>query len=120
MQDDDFSLFSAQMRGVKPIKHDRADVGKPKADRKKRAEEGLRKLLGRDSNEAEKELEEASAKLADQKAKEAKKRGGDEGAVETVSDVISGPAGEQLTLIPDVNPTAKKTKAKAKAKARAK
>lgn len=40
MQDDDFSLFSAQMHGVKPIKNDRADVGKPKADRKKMA--GLR------------------------------------------------------------------------------
>ncbi|AYC33273.1 DNA mismatch repair protein MutS [Pseudomonas cavernae] len=33
MQDDDFSLFHAELRGVKPIKHDRADVGKPKADR---------------------------------------------------------------------------------------
>ena len=34
MQDDDFSLFQAELRGVKPIKHDRADTGKPKADRK--------------------------------------------------------------------------------------
>ncbi|WPO98838.1 Smr/MutS family protein [Pseudomonas sp. HR96] len=34
MQDDDFSLFTSQMRGVKPIKHDRADTGKPKVDRK--------------------------------------------------------------------------------------
>jgi DNA-nicking Smr family endonuclease len=33
MQDDDFSLFSQQMRGVKRIQHDRADVGKPRADR---------------------------------------------------------------------------------------
>ncbi|MCY1500100.1 putative DNA endonuclease SmrA [compost metagenome] len=33
MQDDDFSLFKTQMHGVKPIKHDRADTGKPKADR---------------------------------------------------------------------------------------
>ena len=40
MQDDDFSLFSAEVRGVKPIKHDRADVGKPKTDRKQLA--GLR------------------------------------------------------------------------------
>lgn len=40
MQDDDFSLFSAEVRGVKPIKHDRAEVGKPKADRKQLA--GLR------------------------------------------------------------------------------
>jgi DNA-nicking Smr family endonuclease len=34
MQDDDFSLFQAELRGVKPIKYDRADTGKPKADRK--------------------------------------------------------------------------------------
>ena len=40
MQDDDFSLFKAEVRGVKPIRHDRADVGKPKADRQKLA--GLR------------------------------------------------------------------------------
>ena len=33
MQDDDFSLFKAQLQGVKPIKHDRADTGKPKSDR---------------------------------------------------------------------------------------
>ena len=40
MQDDDFSLFKAEVRGVKPIRHDRAEVGKPKADRQKLA--GLR------------------------------------------------------------------------------
>ena len=34
MQDDDFSLFQAELRGVKPLKHDRADTGKPKTDRK--------------------------------------------------------------------------------------
>ncbi|WP_137886866.1 Smr/MutS family protein [Pseudomonas sp. 2FE] len=33
MQDDDFSLFKSEIRGVKPIQHDRADTGKPKADR---------------------------------------------------------------------------------------
>ncbi len=33
MQDDDFSLFQSAVRGVKPISHDRADTGKPKADR---------------------------------------------------------------------------------------
>ncbi|PVZ16327.1 MULTISPECIES: Smr/MutS family protein [unclassified Pseudomonas] len=35
MQDDDFSLFKSQMQGVKPLKHDRAEVGKPKADRQR-------------------------------------------------------------------------------------
>ncbi len=37
MQDDDFSLFKSEMRGVKPITHDRADTGKAKADRKQLA-----------------------------------------------------------------------------------
>lgn len=93
------------------------NITKSKPDRKKRAEEGLRKLLGRDSNEAEKELEEASAKLSALKAKDAKKRGGEE-AVETVNDIITGPPGEQLSLIPDVNPTKKKKASKAKARAK--
>ncbi|WP_263260902.1 Smr/MutS family protein [Pseudomonas sp. RIT-PI-S] len=35
MQDDDFSLFQAQVRGVKPLRHDRADTGKPRADRER-------------------------------------------------------------------------------------
>lgn len=43
--------------------------------RKKKAEEGLRKLLGRDSEEAIADLEEAETKLAKQKSKEAKKLG---------------------------------------------
>ena len=33
MQDDDFSLFKSEMRGVKRITVDQADTGKPKADR---------------------------------------------------------------------------------------
>lgn len=33
MQDDDLSLFKAELRGVKPIKHDRADTGKAKPNR---------------------------------------------------------------------------------------
>ncbi|MWV17490.1 DNA mismatch repair protein MutS [Pseudomonas sp. L-22-4S-12] len=35
MQDDDFSLFQSAVRGVKPIRHDRAETGKPKADRQR-------------------------------------------------------------------------------------
>ena len=35
MQDDDFSLFQAELRGVKPLKHDRADTGKAKLDRER-------------------------------------------------------------------------------------
>jgi DNA topoisomerase-6 subunit B len=45
------------------------------ASRKKKAEEGLRKILGRDSEEAVNQLEEAQTKLAAQKQKEAKKMG---------------------------------------------
>ena len=33
MQDDDFSLFKSAVRGVKPITHDRAETGKPRANR---------------------------------------------------------------------------------------
>ena len=43
--------------------------------RKKKAEEGLRKILGRDSEEAVNQLELAQTKLAEQKKKEAKKSG---------------------------------------------
>jgi len=41
--------------------------------RKKKAEEGLRKILGRDSDEAASELEEAQSKLAEQKKKQEQK-----------------------------------------------
>jgi len=34
MQDDDFSLFQSAVRGVKPLAHDRADVGKPRTNKK--------------------------------------------------------------------------------------
>lgn len=43
--------------------------------RRKRAEEGLRKILGRDSQEAISELEEAETKLKEQKRKEAQAAG---------------------------------------------
>ncbi len=33
MQDDDFSLFKAQLQGVRPLKDDHADTGKPRTDR---------------------------------------------------------------------------------------
>ncbi|MES2818919.1 MAG: Smr/MutS family protein [Pseudomonadota bacterium] len=37
MQDDDLSLFQSELRGVKPLKQERADTGKPRADRKQLA-----------------------------------------------------------------------------------
>ena len=51
-------------------------ITKSSASRKTKAEEGLRKLLGRDSSDAMKDLAEADAKLNAQKMKEAKKQGG--------------------------------------------
>jgi len=65
--------------------------------RKKKAEEGLKKILGRDSEDAASQLEAAQSKLAEQKKKEAKKLGieidedsgassDDEGSDEVVSE----------------------------------
>ena len=52
--------------------------------RRKKAEEGLKKILGRDSEAAMSDLEEAQNKLAEQKKKQAKITGEDE--AETTSD----------------------------------
>lgn len=52
--------------------------------RKKKAEEGLKKILGRDSASAVNELEEAQSKLAMHKMKEAKKTGMPEEELEMV------------------------------------
>ncbi len=46
MQDDDFSLFSEAVRGVKPIKQERADTGKPRADRQRLAHRRLNATVG--------------------------------------------------------------------------
>lgn len=54
--------------------------------RKLRAEEGLKKILGRDSKEAVAELEEAEARLAAQKAREKKKSGDDDDVVVSEAD----------------------------------
>lgn len=62
-------------------------ITKSNEGRKKKAEEGLKKLLGRDSQEAIEELETAQAKLSDQKRREAKKMGLTDGDKEEV-DVI--------------------------------
>lgn len=46
MQDDDFSLFHSEMRGVKRIKvEERADTGKPKADRQQLAQRQQNAIL---------------------------------------------------------------------------
>jgi DNA topoisomerase-6 subunit B len=56
--------------------------------RKKRAEEGLKKLLGRDSEAAISELEDAQSKLLEQKKRE-KKKGIDHDDIDIEEDVIS-------------------------------
>ncbi len=53
--------------------------------RKKKAEEGLRKILGRDSESAVSELELAQTKLAEQKKREAKKAGVSEEDIQQVA-----------------------------------
>ncbi len=64
---------------------------KSNAGRKKKAEDGLRKLLGRDSDAAIADLEEAEHKLNAQKKRESKKLGNDDGDSAEVEarDVIS-------------------------------
>lgn len=56
--------------------------------RRKRAEEGLQKILGRDSDAAMSDLEQAQSKLEEQKRKEAKKLGTEED-FEALEDVPS-------------------------------
>lgn len=58
--------------------------------RKKKAEEGLRKLLGRDSQDAIADLEEAEQKLSAQKKREAKKLGMESEAEEIEAKPGSG------------------------------
>lgn len=98
-------------------------ITKSNEARKKRAEDGLRKLLGRDSEDAHEELAEAKSKLDMQKSKEAKKRGeitepnADEGhSTAENAAVDEGPAGEQMELIPGAGKKEKKAKATAKGK----
>jgi DNA topoisomerase-6 subunit B len=88
--------------------------------RKKRAEEGLRKLLGRDSKDAHEELAEASTKLAELHARDKKKRGEveDEIPLEHQSEDghpdPDGEAGEQMELMPMAGGSKKKAPKKKK------
>jgi DNA topoisomerase-6 subunit B len=66
-----------------------ARIVKAPEARKRRAEEGLKKLLGRDSEEAIAHLEEAETKLAVLKDKEAKKMGLDDSESDLVEDVAA-------------------------------
>ena len=76
--------------------------------RRKKAEEGLKKILGRDSEAAVNQLEEAQTKLAEQKKKEAKKMG-----VE-LDDEVTVEDGEVETSSAKAKKTAKKSTKKNK------
>jgi DNA topoisomerase VI subunit B len=95
-------------------------ITKSPAARGKKAEEGLMKLLGRDSKDAHAELEEAQSRLKEQHAKERKKRGEseEEDAPPHPEEVDEGEPGEQLELNlgQDTKSTKKDKKAKKKKK----
>jgi DNA topoisomerase-6 subunit B len=79
-------------------------ITKSSDSRKVKAEEGLRKLLGRDSKEAIADLEEAESRLAKQKSREAKRQGREDGEDSGSerdfedSDVIGEEIAEQATV----------------------
>lgn len=81
--------------------------------REKKAEEGLRKILGRDASSAEEALQVAENRLADLKARQRLKLGADEEGEVTESDTISV---EELES-GEKKPSGTKKKAKTTAKA---
>jgi DNA topoisomerase-6 subunit B len=91
-------------------------ITKSPAARGKKAEEGLMKLLGRDSKDAHAELEEAQSRLKEQHAKERKKRGEseEEDAPPHPEVEDEGEPGEQLEV--DLGQENKKEKKDKKAK----
>lgn len=90
-------------------------ITKSPASRQKKAEEGLMKLLGRDSKDAQEELAEAAGRLKDLHAREAKKRGEDPEAPPTVV-ADDGKPGEQAELFEDAKAVVAQAKKKAAAK----
>lgn len=88
-----------------------ASIIKAPESRKKKAEEGLRKLLGRDSEEAVADLEAAESKLLEQKKRE-KKKGIDHGEDEEIHVISS----EDLVEEASAPQGTKKTTAKATTK----
>lgn len=76
-------------------------ITKSPESRRAKAEEGLKKLLGRDSKEAMADLEEAESKLQKLKSKDAKKFGFDDdgsGTVEQI-DVIGEEIAQQAAVV---------------------
>lgn len=104
-------------------------ITKSPASRMKKAEEGLMKLLGRDSKDAAAELEAAESRLKEQHAREKKKRGeeiGDEAhpaseeataaAAEAIEEANEAAKAQSKKAGKDKKPAAKAKKATAKAK----
>lgn len=86
-------------------------ITKSPASRKAKAEEGLRKLLGRDSKEAIADLEEAESRLQKQKSREAKRLGlsdDDDGGGRSGSEVEIDVIGEEIAEQAAIKPSTKK------------
>lgn len=79
--------------------------------RKKKAEEGLKKILGRDSESAASELEEAQSKLAEQKRREAKKTG-----VDIEPDGVNEETDSEIEIVAKENKNAAKSPKQVKKK----
>jgi DNA topoisomerase-6 subunit B len=82
-------------------------ITKSKPDRLKRAEEGLKKLLGRDSKDAIAELDDATSRLKELHARDAKKRGEDPASLPegepSESELAQEPPKGQGSLFKDMN-----------------
>ncbi|MBK9294313.1 MAG: DNA topoisomerase VI subunit B [Oligoflexia bacterium] len=90
-------------------------ITKSPATRRKKAEEGLKKLLGRDSKDAIADLEEAQSRLDMLKSKDAKKLGIDEPPQEGGSSTLEA-ASDNETKIEEPSETKADKKAKKKSK----
>ncbi|MBX3032345.1 MAG: DNA topoisomerase VI subunit B [Bdellovibrionaceae bacterium] len=80
--------------------------------RRKKAEEGLKKILGRDSKDAIAELEEAEQRLAKQKAREARKSGEDDGSGGEDTVIYHGQVEDSAEAAGGTKKTTEKTTAK--------
>ncbi len=88
-------------------------ITKSGPERRKKAEEGLRKLLGQDSEEAKASLEEAETKLSAQKSRQAKKEGRSEESSE-VQGALQSPIQSEESRESVVTDADEKTEAHSK------
>lgn len=90
------------------------------ANRKKKAEDGLRKLLGRDSEDAKADLEEAETKLSAMKSRQNKKMGIEEDVISAESVMSEASMSEEDSPKKGTKKGAGKEEAPAKASSSAK